>query len=77
MKVFIALTCVIAAAAAFPSVYLVDDGEDVYSRPVRQLNTQPRPFPNRRQGADDLDTAADTGYGHAVSTHKNKCNFHS
>ena len=69
MKVFIALTCVIAAAAAFPSVYLVDDGEELY-RPVRQLNTQPRPFPNRRQGAEDLDTAADTGYGHAVSTTK-------
>merc|ERR1712018_816395 len=70
MKVLIALACVVAATSALPYI-LVDDAEPTY-RVRRQLETQgfKRPVLKRQDQfvddyADDLDSAADTPYGHA------------
>ena len=80
MKVLIALACVIAATSALPYI-LLDDGEPSY-RVRRQLEPQgfKRPVLKRQdqfvdQYEDDLDSAADTPYGAAVSLIRNRKNF--
>ena len=76
MKVLITLACVIAATSALPYI-LLDDGEPSY-RVRRQLEPQgfKRPVLKRQdqfvdQYEDDLDSAADTPYGAAVSFIRN------
>ena len=72
MKVLIALACVVAATSALPYI-LLDDAEPLY-RVRRQVAPQAfkRPILDRQDqyaydDEDDLDSAADTPYGAAVS----------